>query len=151
MPRWAKLLIGLAAALVAGWLYYGPYGGGARFIDALQQRAELRLSLPEVRGVGVTARMQREPLARLVTLSGPADPYQREGMGSYPGINDRMRTIPGMGGIAWQGEEGDWVLPLLAEILLLAAAAWLTGLGIGWLLFGRRRRQSFLGDEEFET
>ncbi|HEX8366724.1 MAG TPA: hypothetical protein VF603_15705 [Allosphingosinicella sp.] len=151
MPRWAKLLIGLAAALVAGWLYYGPYGGGARFIDALQQRAELRLSLPEVRGVGVTARMQREPLARLVTLSGPADPYQRDGMGSYPGINDRMRTIPGMGGIAWQGEEGDWVLPLLAEILLLAAAAWLIGLGIGWLLFGRRRRQSFLGDEEFET
>ncbi|HEY0132364.1 MAG TPA: hypothetical protein VGB57_13270, partial [Allosphingosinicella sp.] len=77
--------------------------------------------------------------------------YQKEGMGSYPGINDRMRTIPGMAGIRWQGEQGDRVLPLLAEILLLAAAAWLIGLGIGWLLFGRKKRQSFLGDEEFET
>ncbi|MEA3016616.1 MAG: hypothetical protein QOI38_1338 [Sphingomonadales bacterium] len=150
MPRWAKLLIGLAAALLAGWLYYGPHGGGARFVDALQQRADLRLSVPDVRGVGVTARMQREPLARLAILSGRADTYQREGMGSFPGINERIRTIPGMGGIRWQGEQGDRVLPLIAETLLLAAAAWLIGLGIGWLLFGRRKRQSFLGDEEFE-
>lgn len=151
MPRWAKLLLGLAAALLAGWLYYGPYGGGERFVDALQQRADLRLSIPEVRGVGVTARMQRDPLARLAILAGRADAYQREGLGSYPGINDRMRTIPGMGGIRWQGEEADFVLPLLAESLLLAAVAWLIGLGIGWLLFGRKKRQSFLGDEEFET
>lgn len=40
-------------------------------------------------------------------------------------------------------------MPLLAETLLLVAAAFLIGLGIGWLLFGRRRRESFLGDEEF--
>ena len=148
MPRLGKILIGLAAALLAGWLYHGPHGGGERFVDALQQRANLRLSVPEVRGVGVTARMQREPLARVAILSGRADSYQREGMGSYPGINDRIRTIPGMAGIRWQGEPGDRALPLLAETLLLAAAAYLAGLGLGWLLFGRRRRQGFLGDEE---
>jgi hypothetical protein len=142
---------GLALALLAAWLHHGPYRGGERFIDALQQRAELRLSLPEVRGVGVTARMQRDPLARTAILTGNADRYQREGMGSYPGINDRIRTIPGVGAIRWEGEEGGGTLPLLAEVLLLAAAAWLIGLGVGWLLFGRRKRQSFLGDEEFET
>ncbi|HEX9932178.1 MAG TPA: hypothetical protein VGB08_05000 [Allosphingosinicella sp.] len=39
-------------------------------------------------------------------------------------------------------------MPLLLETLLLCALAWLIGLGIGWLLFGRKRRESFLGDED---
>ena len=34
-------------------------------------------------------------------------------------------------------------MPLLAETLLLAAAAYLVGLGLGWLLF-RPKRQGFL-------
>ena len=151
MPRWTRLLIGLAVALFAAWLHHGPYGGGERFVGALEARAKLRLSLPEVRGVGVTVRMQREPLARVAILSGRADSYQKEGLGSYPGINDRIRTIPGMAGFRWEGEEGGGAIPLLVETFLLAAAAWLIGLGVGWLLFGRKRRQSFLGDEEFET
>ena len=37
-------------------------------------------------------------------------------------------------------------MPLLAETLILVAAAWLLGLGLGWLLFGRRRRRSFLDE-----
>ena len=41
-------------------------------------------------------------------------------------------------------------MPLLAETLCLVAAAYLIGLGLGWLLFGRKRRESFLGDEELE-
>ncbi|HYJ29788.1 MAG TPA: hypothetical protein VEW25_05550 [Allosphingosinicella sp.] len=40
-------------------------------------------------------------------------------------------------------------MPLLAETLLLCAAAWLVGLAVGWLLFGRKKRESFLGDEAF--
>lgn len=35
-------------------------------------------------------------------------------------------------------------MPLLAETLILVALAYLAGIGIGWLLFGRRRRTSFL-------
>lgn len=35
-------------------------------------------------------------------------------------------------------------MPLLAETLILVAAAYLAGIGAGWLLFGRRRRTSFL-------
>jgi len=36
-------------------------------------------------------------------------------------------------------------MPLLVETLLLVALAYLAGLGIGWLLFGRKKRQGFLG------
>jgi hypothetical protein len=35
-------------------------------------------------------------------------------------------------------------MPLLAETLLLVALFYLVGVGLGWLLFGRRRRDSFL-------
>ena len=35
-------------------------------------------------------------------------------------------------------------MPLLAETLLLVGTAWLIGLGIGRLLFGRPKRDGFL-------
>ena len=35
-------------------------------------------------------------------------------------------------------------MPLLAETLILCAVAWAIGLGLGRLLFGRRRRRTFL-------
>ena len=37
-------------------------------------------------------------------------------------------------------------MPLVAETLILVALAWLIGLGIGWLIFARRRRTSFLDE-----
>ena len=36
-------------------------------------------------------------------------------------------------------------MPLIVETLLLVAVAYALGLGIGWLLFGRKKRQGFLG------
>jgi hypothetical protein len=38
------------------------------------------------------------------------------------------------------------MMPLLAETLILVAFAYLLGIGLGWLLFGRRRRTSFLDE-----
>jgi hypothetical protein len=35
-------------------------------------------------------------------------------------------------------------MPLLVEMLILTAIAYLIGLGIGWLLFGRKKREGFL-------
>ena len=149
MPRWLKLLIGLAAALAAGWIHHGPLGGGERFVDALDARAQLRLKAAELPGVQV--RMQRDPLARVAILSGQADEFQKEGLGSFPGINERISSIPGMASIRWEQPGccvgGRW-MPLLAETLILSTFAYFAGLGIGWLLFGRKRRESFLGDEE---
>ena len=37
-------------------------------------------------------------------------------------------------------------MPLLVETLILVALAYLIGVGLGWLLFGRRRRGSFLDE-----
>jgi hypothetical protein len=37
-------------------------------------------------------------------------------------------------------------MPLLVETLLLCALSYLLGLGIAWLIYGRRRRTGFLGD-----
>jgi hypothetical protein len=37
-------------------------------------------------------------------------------------------------------------MPLLAETLLLVLIAYLVGLGIGQLLFGRPERKNYLGD-----
>jgi hypothetical protein len=35
-------------------------------------------------------------------------------------------------------------MPLLAETLILVAIAWLVGVGLGWLFFGRPKRETFL-------
>jgi hypothetical protein len=37
-------------------------------------------------------------------------------------------------------------MPLLAETLILVAVFYLIGVGFGWLLFGRRKRSSFLDE-----
>lgn len=99
MPKVLKVLIGLAVALAAGWVSHGPLGRGAMFVDRLD--ADLQTVVADAKLPGVTGRMQREPLARKAILSGPADQFQREGMGSLPGIDERVLSIPGIGRIEW--------------------------------------------------
>ena len=99
MPKLVKFLIGLAAALAAGWISHGPLGRGEQFIDRME--ADLQAVLGIVNLPGVTGRMQRDPLARAAILSGPADQFQREGVGSLPGINRRVMLIPGMARFEW--------------------------------------------------
>jgi hypothetical protein len=94
-----KFLIGLAAVLLMGWLWHGPLGNGERLLGALEAQARAEIEAAEVPGVEV--RMARDPMARVATLSGPANDFQREGMGQYPGINDRGRAIPGIERIEW--------------------------------------------------
>ena len=141
MAPWTKILIGLAVALLAGWLHHGPYGGGERFVNALEARAQLRLKSAQL--PGVTAAMQRDPLARVVLLRGEADSFQKNGLDDFPGINQRMEAIPGVSGIRWNGE-AKRVMPLLLETLLLCALAFAIGLWLGRYLFTRRKRTSFL-------
>jgi hypothetical protein len=101
MSPWPKFLIGLAAALAAGWISHGPLGRGEAFIDHLEARAERRLKAANI--PNVTVRMEREPLRRRAVLSGHADRFQREGLGSYPGINDRILDLPGISDLRWEG------------------------------------------------
>jgi hypothetical protein len=141
MKGWTKIAIGLAVALLAGWLHHGPYGGGNRLLNALEARAQVRLQAAQLPGVSVA--MQRGPLARVVHLRGEANDFQKNGLNDFAGINQRMETIPGVSGIRWNGEAGRSV-PLILETLLLCAVAFGIGLGAGRLLFTRRRRTSFL-------
>lgn len=140
MSAWLKLLIGLGAALAAGWISHGPAGRGEALVGQLEARAKSMVRYAGLPGVDV--RLRHDPLSREAVFSGQADQFQREGQGQYPGLNDRILSIPGVSGVRW--DEGGRPIPLLAETLLLVALAWLAGLGLGWLLFGRPKRESFL-------
>lgn len=99
MPAAAKFLIGLAAALLAGWVGHGPLGRGEAFVDRLQ--ADSERVLREAALPGVTVRFPRDPLRREALLSGTANDFQKEGMGRLPGLNDRIRALPGVSGVRW--------------------------------------------------
>lgn len=140
-----KFLIGLAATLLMGWLYHGPLGHGEAFIEQAETAARQAVAATEVPGIEV--RLGRDPLSRTATLSGPADPFQREGQGELKGLNDIVAETKGVAGIRWmdEPEDGGVGLPLLIEALIGIVLGYVVGLGLGWLLFGRPKRESFLG------
>jgi hypothetical protein len=96
-----KFLIGLAAVLLMGWASHGPLGNGERLLASLEAQARTEIEASQVPGVEV--RMQRNPMARVAILSGPANDFQREGMGQFPGINGRISAIEGIERIEWAG------------------------------------------------
>src|SRR5439155_15001679 len=83
-----KLLTGLGAVLLLGWINYGPLGHGKLFIDSLEARA--RQVIAETNLTNIDVRLDRRPLRRAATLSGPADDFQRNGMGSFEGLTARV-------------------------------------------------------------
>lgn len=142
MQPTAKFLIGLAAALLAGWIAHGPLGQGEAFVGRLEARGAEVVREAELTDVQV--RVPRSPLSRQAVLSGTANDFQREGQGLFPGINDRVREMSGVSGFRWEGEESQgWSVPLLLETELLVALAFLIGLGLGRLIF-RPKRESYL-------
>jgi hypothetical protein len=143
MGNFVKVLIGLAAALAAGWVWHGPLGQGPALVADLEARARIAVAQAELPGVGV--RLARAPLSRAAILSGPANDLQREGLGSQKGVSDYVREVDGIARVRWTDEPAARRgLPLLAETLILNALAFLVGFGLGRLFLGRRRRQSFL-------
>jgi hypothetical protein len=145
MSRWLKLSIGLAAALLAGWLSYGPLGRGEAFAARLEgQVRQMLTTIEHSSPIGV--QVNREPLSRVVILSGNLGRYPREQvpLRGQIGLNGLVASLPGVGGVRWADEPARPAVPLLAELLGFAALAWALGLGLGWLIFRRRRREGFL-------
>lgn len=138
-----KLLIGLAASLACAWISHGPLGRGQALVDGLERQARAAVARGQLPGISV--RLGRSPLSRNATLSGPANDLQREGLGSQMGLSDYVREVPGIGGVRWADEPARerGALPLFAETLILAVLAYLIGLGLGRLLWGRPRREGF--------
>ncbi len=143
MPPVLKAILGLVLALAAAWIWHAPLGHGERLIDRLQREAEQGVAKTELTDIKV--RLSRDPLARIATLSGPANDLQREGLGSQMGVSDYVRAVEGISGVRWADEpdSGRRVVPLLLETSAHAALAFFIGLGVGWLLWGRRRREGF--------
>jgi hypothetical protein len=138
-----KLLIGLAAILLMGWVWHGPAGRGEAFAASLE--AEARDAVASVGLPGISVRIARDPIRRVAIMSGPADAIQREGMGSEMGLADYVRAVPGIAAVHWTDEPGGpGGLPMLVETWLWLVLAYALGLGLGAILFGRRKRQSFL-------
>jgi hypothetical protein len=138
-----KLLIGFVAVLVMGWIWHGPAGRGEAFDEALETQA--RAAIAPIQVPNIQVHMARHPLRRVALMSGPADDVQREGMGSEMGLSGYVRAVPGVAGVHWTDERGGTAgLPMLVAPWFLVTLAYAIGLGLGALLFGRRKRQSFL-------
>lgn len=143
MSRMVKFLIGLSAVILMTWLHHGPLGNGAKLIGAIEAQAKAAVAQSELPGIAVS--LSRDPLARTATLSGQADEFQREGQGSLPGLNDLVRDVEGISGVRWADQAGGGAgLPLFAETLAFTLLGYLLGVGLGWLLFGRPKKQSYL-------
>lgn len=137
----SKFLIGLAAVALMGWVQYGPAGRGEAFVAGIEAKA--RQAVAETELTGIEVRLGRDPLSRHAFLSGEADAFQREGQGELMGINDRVLATDGVSGLSWPEEQAGFTLPLLAETLLQLILAYLVGIGLAWLLWGRPRREGF--------
>ena len=143
MSRLTKFLIGLAAVLLFGWLYHGPLGNGERLISQLEAQARAKVAEAEV--PGVTVSLPRDSLARTAFLSGPANDLQRNGMGSQKGLNDLVGEVEGIAGVRWTDQPNQYrIMPLLLETLATLVLAYLLGLALAWVLFGRKKRESYL-------
>ena len=138
-----KFLIGLAAVVAMGWISHGPLGKGEEMLARIEAEAQAGV---DATALPIHVEMQRDPMARVAILSGQADEFQREGQGSLKGINDIVRETDGVSGFRWNdapSSEGR-AMPLLLELLLPILAAYLAGIGIAWLFFGRPKRESYL-------
>ena len=96
-----KILAGLVLALLIGWIWHGPLGNGERLVAGLESQARASIAKADLPGIAVD--LSREPLARVATLSGPANDLQREGLGSQKGVSDHVRDVEGISDVRWAG------------------------------------------------
>ena len=90
MPAIAKFLIGLRRRARSPAGSATARSGAARlFVAGLEAQADAVLRDAAVPGVSVALPPRSADTAQAV-LSGPANDFQRDGMGRLPGLNDRV-------------------------------------------------------------
>jgi len=138
MNRESALTIGVAATLAASFVWHGPGGGGERFAGRIERT--MRATLDHYEMQQVTARLQRDPLTRRLLLDGPADSFQRAE------ISRIALEVPGLGSAHWSGPRNPpRMLPLLAEVMLLALTAFAIGVVLVYIAALRRRSREAFG------
>lgn len=90
--RW-MLPLGLGLSLLLPALWHGPLGEGDRIAARIEGDARRLLDHYEM--PMVTARLERQPLRRVLLLSGPADEFQRSELVRI------MDEVPGVGEVRW--------------------------------------------------
>jgi len=138
MKRNRALAIGVAATLAASFLWHAPGGAGERFAGTIERT--MRSTLDHYEMQSVSARLQRSPLTRRLLLDGPADAFQRSE------ITRIALEVPGLGSAHWPGpRKPPRALPLLAEVMLMALAAFAIGVVLAYIAALRRRSREAFG------
>lgn len=138
MNRNSALAIGVVATLAASLLWHGPGGAGARFAGRIERT--MRATLDHYEMQPVTARLQRDPLTRRLLLDGPADPFQRAEIARI------ALEVPGLGSAHWSGPRNPpRAVPLFAEAMMMALAAFAIGVVLAYIAALRRRSREAFG------
>ncbi len=132
--RRMSLLAGIAAVLALVALWHGPGGAAARFASAVETGSRQTLDAFEM--TQVEARLDRQPLTRVLVLSGPADDFQRRELVRI------MDELPGVAKVRWTSSGPASVLPLLPEAALAALVGFGLGLLLAYLIELRRRSRA---------
>ncbi|HET7816260.1 MAG TPA: hypothetical protein VFK58_01605 [Sphingomicrobium sp.] len=132
--RFAALAAGALVVVGAAALWHGPLGAGGRFAGQVERQARETLAAFEM--AQVRSRLETAPLRRTLVLAGPADAFQRSELVRI------MSTIPGVGTVRWADGPGARALPLIAEAMLAALAAFGLGLALSYFVELRRRSRA---------
>ncbi|MEO5973537.1 MAG: hypothetical protein ABIP91_09290 [Sphingomicrobium sp.] len=126
---------GIAATLALAAAVHGPIGQSDRLAGGIEKDA--RGVLVHYEMGQVDARLARAPLRRELLMSGPADDFQRKELARM------LIHLPGVQSVRWAARTAPsplrFPLPLLAEIALLALAAFGIGLAAAYMVDLRRR------------
>ena len=126
-----RVAAGALAVLALGALLHGPLGAGEQLASTVDRRSRQVLvdwEMPQVQ-----AHLDRGPLKRTLTLSGPADGFQRTELVRI------MDDVPGVGSVRWSDMKPPFALPLVVEAELAALVCFGLGLLLSYLLELRRR------------
>ena len=136
-PQRRRLLAfgaGALAAFAATALWHGPLGAGDRLANSLDRDVRQLIVAFEV--PQFLSRVERDPIRRMILLSGPADDFQRAELVRI------LDASPGVAAARWDNTSGGSSLPVLAEVSLASLVAFGLGLLLSFLLELRRRSRA---------
>ena len=108
MTRLGIFLTGIAATMALTALWHGPLGAGERIAARSEVIARRTLDYYEL--PMIQARLARQPLARTIILSGPADNFQRRELVRV------LNEVPGILAVRWDpGSLPQEIAPLEAR------------------------------------